>query len=74
MLVRGTPIRGTVFELDLDETRFSDEGDLLLFAEVLGEFLSLYASINTFTQLVVRRQPSDEVVTCPPITGKQRLL
>jgi type VI secretion system protein ImpG len=73
-LFRGSPVRGTVLEVTVDETHFDDEGDLLLFAQVLSEFLSLYTGLNSFTELVVRRTPSGEVLRCPAIIGKQSLI
>lgn len=70
----GVPVRGTRLELDLDEGGFDDDGDLLLFVQVLAEFVSLYAETNSFAELVVVRQPSGEVLRCPPVVGKQALL
>jgi type VI secretion system protein ImpG len=74
VLVRGTPIRGTELLLTVDETHFDDEGELLLFSDVLSEFFSLYAPTNSFTELVVVREPSGEVRRCQPATGKQSLI
>lgn len=74
ILRRGTPVRGTELELTVDETHFDDEGDLILFSEVLAEFFSLYASINSFAELIIIRSPSGEVLRCPAIIGKQSLI
>lgn len=74
ILARGTPIRGTELTLTLDEGHFDDDGELLLFSEVLAQFFSLYAPMNSFTELIVVRDPSGEVLRCPPTTGKQSLL
>ena len=74
ILARGTPIRGTELTLTLDEGHFDDDGELLLFSEVLAQFFSLYAPMNSFTELIVVRDPSGEVLRCPPATGKQSLL
>lgn len=73
-LYRGTPVRGTELKVTIDETHFDDEGDLLLFTQVLSEFLSLYTSLNSFTELVVQRTPSGEVLRCQPAIGKQSLI
>lgn len=70
----GVPVRGTRLELELDEGGFDDEGDFLLFVQVLSEFLGLYAATNSFVELVVRRYPSGEVLQCPPAVGRQALL
>jgi type VI secretion system protein ImpG len=47
--------RGHRVELDVDEEQFAG-GGLYLFASVLERFLGLYASLNSFSQLVVRSQ------------------
>jgi type VI secretion system protein ImpG len=73
-LYRGAPVRGTELKVTIDETHFDDEGDLLLFIQVLAEFLSLYTGLNSFTELVVQRTPSGEVLRCPPAIGKQSLI
>jgi type VI secretion system protein ImpG len=73
-LYRGAPVRGTELKVTIDETFFDDEGDLLLFCQVLSEFLSLYTGLNSFTELVVQRTPSGEVLRCPPAIGKQSLI
>lgn len=74
ILYRGAPIRGTELTLRVDETHYDDEGELLLFSQVLSEFFSLYAPTNSFTELVVVREPSGEAMRCQPVTGKQSLL
>jgi type VI secretion system protein ImpG len=74
LVVRGRPVRGTEVRLTIDERHFDDEGDLLLFVEVLSRFLGLYAGVNAFTQLTVERAPSGEVLRCPAVTGAQKLL
>lgn len=70
----GVAVRGTRLEVELDEGGFDDEGDFLLFTQVLSEFVSLYAATNSFAELVVLRHPSGEVLRCPPAVGKQALL
>jgi type VI secretion system protein ImpG len=71
VLDRGAPIRGTALTLTVDETRFDDFGDLLLFSEVLSEFLSLYSGVNSFTELTVVQTPSGAILRCPATRGKQ---
>jgi type VI secretion system protein ImpG len=76
VLDRGAPIRGTSLTLTLDkhEQRFPDRGDLLLFGEVLSEFLSLYSHVNSFTELIVHLSDSGEVLRWPPSRGRQTLV
>jgi type VI secretion system protein ImpG len=45
--------RGHRVEIDFDEEQFTG-GGLFLFASVLERFLGLYASLNSFSQLIVR--------------------
>ena len=70
-LVDGTPIRGTEVTLTIDETHFDNRGDLLLFIEVVNEFLSLHASLNSYVRLVVQHEPSGEVYRCPMAHGRK---
>jgi type VI secretion system protein ImpG len=74
VLDRGAPIRGTALTLTIDERRFSDPGDLLLFGEVLSEFLSLYSHVNSFTELIVTLSESGEILRWPPSRGRQTLV
>lgn len=70
----GVAVRGTRLEVELDESGFDDEGDLVLFVQVLSEYVSLYAETNSFAELVALRHPSGEVLRCPPAAGKRPLL
>jgi type VI secretion system protein ImpG len=74
ILDRGAPIRGAALTLTIDETHFDDFGDLLVFSEVLSEFLSLYSGVNSFTELTVVQTPSGAVLRCPATRGKQKLI
>jgi type VI secretion system protein ImpG len=66
--------RGTEVELVLDEERFAGSNGFLMGA-VLARFLSLYSSVNSFTQTVVRsRQREGEWKRWPPIAGEQPVL
>lgn len=67
--------RGTRVELELDEDQFVGSG-VYLFASVMERFLALYASVNSFTQLVAKtRQRKGEVLReWPPRAGRKILL
>jgi type VI secretion system protein ImpG len=52
--------RGTEIELTLDEAAY-DGGSALLLAMVLDRFFALYASLNSFTRLSVRRHGREGV-------------
>lgn len=53
--------RGTRVEMDLNEDLFAG-GGVFLFASVLERFFGLYASMNSFSQLVVSTQQRKELV------------
>ncbi|MDD1780504.1 type VI secretion system baseplate subunit TssF [Enterovibrio sp. ZSDZ35] len=52
-LIKGLPVRGLKSEITLDQSAFGSEGELYLFGSILSRFFSLYASINSFHELVV---------------------
>lgn len=65
--------KGTEITLELDEDYFAGTGPFLLGA-VLHHFFGLYASINSFTQLIVRGTHRDaEWKIWPPLAGTKRL-
>jgi type VI secretion system protein ImpG len=74
MLVRGIPVRGTEISLQVRGDNFPGEGDLFLFGSVLDEFLSGYASINSFTRLIFQEATKGEKIRWQPRLGKQILL
>jgi type VI secretion system protein ImpG len=66
--------QGTEVTLTFDENLYVGSGAFLLGA-VLNRFLALYASINSFTQLVIRsEQREGEWKRWAPIAGYQELL
>jgi type VI secretion system protein ImpG len=68
-LFRGDPVRGVAVTVDVDEDGFAGEGDVSLFGTLLQEFFSLYASLNSFSQLTVKGVKFGEVYTWPPKAG-----
>ena len=67
-------VRGTKVDLELDEEQFVG-GGALLFASVIEQFLALYCSMNSFTQLTARtRQRKDALKEWPPRAGQKILL
>jgi type VI secretion system protein ImpG len=66
--------RGVEITLEFDEQKYLGTG-VLLFASVLERFLALYASINSFTQLVARtRQGERYLKKWPPRAGEHQML
>ena len=52
-LFNGIPRRGAQTKITLDQSCFACEGDMYLFGAVLNEFLSMYATVNSFHQLLI---------------------
>jgi type VI secretion system protein ImpG len=66
--------QGTEVTLTFDESLYVGTGAFLLGA-VLNQFLALYSSINSFTQLVIRSKTRErEWKRWQPIAGYQQLL
>jgi type VI secretion system protein ImpG len=73
-LFRGAPVRGTEITLSLKGEHFAGEGDVLLFGSLLNEFFSLYASLNSFTELQVKLVEQGELYSWPVRIGQQVLV
>jgi len=73
-LVQGLPVRGLKSTITLDQNSFSSEGDLFLFGTVLSKFFALYASINSFHELVVINATNNEIYTWGIQEGMQPLI
>ena len=65
--------RGTEVTVTLDEKAFEGTGAFLLGA-VLDRFFAEYASINHFTQTVIRTPERGEIQRWPPRAGSRRIL
>lgn len=66
--------RGIELAVEVDEQKFVGTGTYL-FACVLERFLGLYASINSFTQLVAKTKQGDgPFKTWPPRAGERSIL
>lgn len=67
-------VRGVEVSAEFDEAQFIG-GGVFLFASVLERFLALYASINSFSQLVASTRQREEVLKrWPPRAGEQIVL
>jgi type VI secretion system protein ImpG len=55
---RGAPVRGALFEVELDSRGFTSEGDAFLFGSILHHFLALGAPLNGFADLHVVLLPT----------------
>ena len=70
-LFKGVPVRGSDVRLTINSDKFSGMGDVFLFGEILNEFFSLSASINSFQRLSIKTVPEGEVINWPVRVGGQ---
>ena len=73
-LVSGVIMRGREIQLNTRQDHFAGEGDLYLFGTVLDHFMGSYASINTFTQLIIKEVLKGEVYQWPTRIGDHPLI
>jgi type VI secretion system protein ImpG len=73
-LIRGFPVRGLSSEITMAQSAFGSEGELFIFGTVLSRFFSLYASINSFHELVIINSDNKERYTWGIQTGQQPLI
>ncbi len=73
-MFRGLPIRGLRTRMKMRESCFQSEGEMYLFASVIAEFLSLYATTNSFHELEVIGEEKGEIYKWPPRLGRQPLI
>lgn len=67
-------VRGVSIKLTVEEDNFVGSG-LHLFVSVLDHFFALYVQVNSFTQLtVVSNRTNEELLKCPPRNGNSALL
>jgi len=73
-LFKGLPVRGMRTHIGMRESHFESEGEMFLFASVLAEFFALYATVNSFHELLVQGVERGEVYRWQPRIGNQPLL
>jgi type VI secretion system protein ImpG len=67
-------VRGLETTITLDEDEFVGSG-MYLFACVLDRFLGLYASLNSFNQMILRsEQREEDIMIFPAREGEQELI
>lgn len=71
---RGVSVRGNQFRMVANSTYFVNEGDMFLMANVLNEFIRLYSSVNSFTELEVLDEANGEIYQWKSQLGQQTIL
>ena len=65
----GRPRRGARTTITIDQSQFPSEGAMYLFGSALNEFLSMYATVNSFHQLIVKEASRGEEYSWPARLG-----
>ena len=73
-LVDRVILRGREIRLEMRQDHFAGLGDLFLFGSILDHFLGLYASLNTYTQLIVKETLKGEEYRWPARIGEHPLI
>jgi len=73
-LMSGVMMRGREIRMNLRHDHFASQGDLFLFGCVLDHFLGSYASINTFTNLIIKEVLKGELYQWPARIGDHPLI
>ncbi|AUI87871.1 type VI secretion system protein ImpG [Vibrio azureus] len=73
-IFRGVSVRGNQFKLVVDSKFFVNEGEMFLMVSVLNEFIRLYSSVNSFTELEVFDESTGEVYNWTSLVGQQTIL
>jgi type VI secretion system protein ImpG len=70
---QGAPVRGLQLVIDVDESGFTGAGDAFLFGGVLDELFASHAGMNSFTEVLLRLQPSQVEYSWLPRNGRQQI-
>ena len=70
-LFKGMPVRGSDVRLTINSDKFSGMGDVFLFGEILNEFFTLSAPINSFQRLSIKTVPDGETIQWQAVVGMQ---
>ena len=73
-LYRGIPVRGLSFDIDLDESGFSGDGDLFLFGAILERLFAQYVSLNSFSKTTIFSLQTKAKYAWPARSGNLTLL
>ncbi|MBN2717185.1 MAG: type VI secretion system baseplate subunit TssF [Deltaproteobacteria bacterium] len=71
---KGAIVPGNGVEITVNESHFSDSGEVQLFARILCQFLSCFASINSFVEVTVKVEPSQQKIVLSRELGTNRQL
>ncbi|UQZ90377.1 type VI secretion system baseplate subunit TssF [Deltaproteobacteria bacterium Smac51] len=72
-IYKGLPLRGARTYLTVNQEAFVGEGDMFLFCSLINEFLALYATVNSFHELIVTEEKRGEQYKWPARLGLEML-
>jgi type VI secretion system protein ImpG len=58
-VMRGAAVRGTLYQIDVDEAGFDSEGDAFLFGSVLHQVYASTAPVNSFAEIEFTLKPGN---------------
>jgi type VI secretion system protein ImpG len=73
-LVSGLLMRGQEIRMKVRQDQFASQGDLFLFGSVMDHFLGGYASLNTFTRLIIQEITKGDAYQWPARVGDRPLI
>ena len=73
-LVSGILMRGLEIKLNMRQDQFASQGDMFLFGCILDQFLGGYASINTYTRLIIQEVLKGDLYQWPARLGDHPLI
>ncbi|MDA9557260.1 type VI secretion system baseplate subunit TssF [Vibrio sp.] len=73
-IYRGVMVRGTQCHLTVDSDKFVNEGDMFLLCNIINEFIRVHASINSFTELEVTDDNTNENYHWKHQIGRQEVI
>ncbi len=73
-ILEGVLSRGVALEVCAEESGFASVGDAALFGAALDEFLAAHLTFNSFSELVLRLEPSGKELAYGPTVGSQRVI
>jgi type VI secretion system protein ImpG len=73
-LVRGVPMRGQGIHIRLSSSHFSSKGDMYLFGLLADKLFASFASLNSFTELTLTDDNSEETYAFPVAVGDKPLI
>lgn len=71
---RGRIVSGQSIEIEVIEEQFAGIGDIYIFGTMLSSFFAAYASINTFTQFMIKELNSGVYFKWPIKIGSRHLI